>query len=306
MRRLHEERGSAVVFLSLFMTVLLGMSAIVVDVGGWFREQRKLQATADASTLAAVQALPDAGVAADRAMTYANLNGGGVAPTGIILSNTYAENDTITIVARRQAPGIFSRVLSVANVDIEARARARAGGASSVRNAAPIVVKEEVLACLPGCFDTTLITLKLNDEVSLSGGSFGLIDVAQSGDVNTTALVSWINVGFPGLMPAPEWYDNVQSAKFNASSFETALKNQSGRPLLFPVYNMTRSTPKQYHVIGWVGFVIRSSMDVKITGNCSNEAQGCFIRGYIARYLARGVLADKPPSYGMRVVALTG
>ena len=58
-----NELGQAVVATVLFLTVLLGMAAMVVDVGGAYLVQRKLQASADAAALAGAQELPQTAAA---------------------------------------------------------------------------------------------------------------------------------------------------------------------------------------------------------------------------------------------------
>lgn len=52
------ERGQVIVLLVLFLVVLLGMSAMVIDVGYAYYAHRSLQASADAAALAGAQELP--------------------------------------------------------------------------------------------------------------------------------------------------------------------------------------------------------------------------------------------------------
>jgi len=79
--RLRNESGQAVLMTVMFLTVLLGAAALVTDVGGWYRQQRQAQATADAAALAGAQALPsDPAQAQVLAAQYATSNGGGVLP----------------------------------------------------------------------------------------------------------------------------------------------------------------------------------------------------------------------------------
>jgi Flp pilus assembly protein TadG len=55
-----RESGQVVVLLLLaFLVVLLGMAAMAIDVGSWYRADRALQSSVDAAALAAAQALPD-------------------------------------------------------------------------------------------------------------------------------------------------------------------------------------------------------------------------------------------------------
>ena len=71
-----DNRGQTTVLTLVFMTVLLGMAALVLDVGSWYRADRALQQTADSAALAGAQALPDStGDATNLAIEYAGKNG---------------------------------------------------------------------------------------------------------------------------------------------------------------------------------------------------------------------------------------
>ena len=82
--RLRSENGQALVISVLFLFVLIGATALTLDVGSWYREQRQAQATADESALAGAQALPtDTARATTLAQQYALLNGGVAAASAI-------------------------------------------------------------------------------------------------------------------------------------------------------------------------------------------------------------------------------
>lgn len=80
MRRLSEDDGAAAVLLALVATVLLGMGALVLDVGSWYAEGRQLQNGAEAAALAVAEGCVRDGICdADTAQTatagtYAGLN----------------------------------------------------------------------------------------------------------------------------------------------------------------------------------------------------------------------------------------
>ena len=61
--RNNNQRGQSMVLTVVFMVVLLGFAALVIDVGSWYRAHRSAQATADASALAGAQVLPDTNTA---------------------------------------------------------------------------------------------------------------------------------------------------------------------------------------------------------------------------------------------------
>ena len=56
--RPRSERGQATVLTAVFLVVMLGAAALVLDVGSWYRADRQAQSTADAAALAGAQALP--------------------------------------------------------------------------------------------------------------------------------------------------------------------------------------------------------------------------------------------------------
>ena len=57
--KMMNQKGQSMVMALVFLTVMMGMSALVLDVGSWYRAHRAAQSTADASALAAAQAIPD-------------------------------------------------------------------------------------------------------------------------------------------------------------------------------------------------------------------------------------------------------
>ncbi len=58
-RRTRGESGQALVFVVVVLFVLVGMAALVIDGGSWYRAQRQLQRAADAAALAGAQELPN-------------------------------------------------------------------------------------------------------------------------------------------------------------------------------------------------------------------------------------------------------
>ena len=100
----RSDRGQATVLTLVFLVVLLGMAALVLDIGSWYRADRATQNTADAAALAGAQALPsDPGNANTLALQYMTKNGGGT-PT-VTLSSKFATNDTVKVNVTRPAHG---------------------------------------------------------------------------------------------------------------------------------------------------------------------------------------------------------
>ena len=295
----HDARGQAAVLTVVFLTVLLGMVALVLDVGSWYREQRATQSTADAAALAAAQALPespaDARVLANE---YVAKNGGG--EREITFSSRVLPNDTVTVRVERDAPGVFAKLFGISSVNVGARAVARAGGLAKARWAAPIGVDQRhpLLQCKPlPCFgeETTL------DLEKVGPGAFRLLNLDGSkGGTGPGTLAEWVVRGFDGYMPLG-WYRSDPGAKFNSSQVESAMNIRIGDELLFPIYLQTRENGAnfEYEVHGWVGFVVTS-----FSGNGNHGT----ITGAFVRVIWEGIQSDAGTEndHGARAVALVG
>ena len=299
-RRLRDEDGQAFLVTVLFLAVLMGCVAMVLDVGSWYRQQRAAQAAADSAALAGAQALPtDPSKASSLALTYAGSNGGGIAAANVSFRTDYETNDTIVVHDSRSAPGFFSRVFSVAGVTVGATAAARAGVPQQVDGAAPIVVnKAHPDLSGPGCpcFNTeTTLPLGKNG----APGSFGLVDLLNSnGNEGTSTLAGWIQNGFNAYLPLGS-YDSDPGAKFNGN-IESALSARIGTTLLFPVYDSLdgEGSNAQYDVIGWVAFHLDS-----FSASGGNGS----LTGYFTRVIWDGIQSNTNkhiPDFGTYSVAL--
>lgn len=307
MTALRRETGQATVMTVVFLTVLLGITGAVLDVGVWFTADRKLQATTDAAALAAAQELPDStALATARALEYGGKNGGGVDADDVTYQTTVLPNDTILVETERDEPGIFTRLFGIDSVEVHATAKARTGTLAAATGVAPIVVnwQHPMLQCTPPpCSGPTQIDL-MNLHQSGSGnaaGAFGLINLNRNdpnGNVGASTLADWMQMGFSGEMTLGNYWQ-APSTNFNNSQFLSALTERLNTEILFPIYR-TISGPgsnARYDIIGWVGFVPTS---FNASGN-SGVVNGSFVR-----VLWTGIASTSPsqPSFGAYTVSL--
>jgi Putative Flp pilus-assembly TadE/G-like len=253
---MRGERGQILVLTAVMMASLLGLGAMVIDVGVWFRAKRQLQATADAAALAGAQGLPaDPDQAESLALQYGASNGGGVSAGGISFESQWVANDTIVVHAHGTQSSYFAKVIGVGSQNIGAVAKARSEAPAEARYVAPIGVdKSHPLLSGSGCpcFDqSTTLDLK-----KVGPGAFRILNIDGShGGTGQTILGDWINKGYDQYMGL-DWYFSDGGAKFNASQVIDALQNHIDTELLFPVYDQTRAEGANfdYRVVGWVGF----------------------------------------------------
>lgn len=124
-----NESGQVLVLAALLMTVLIGFAALAVDIGMTTAVKSKLQNTADAAALAAVQSLGE-GSAETIAITYANQNGmkattNGVEQSGDTVKVTTPYNghsNQIEVICIRNLKYTFASVMGFKERKISARA----------------------------------------------------------------------------------------------------------------------------------------------------------------------------------------
>ena len=297
----RSERAQSLVITLVFLTALIGMAAAVLDVGSWYRSDRKLQANADAAALAGARELPESPMQAqDVALDYAARNDGGVVANGIKFRSTTTPNDTIEVVAERPAPGFFAKLFGLDSVQIRAKAVARTGVLGRAKWAAPIAVdwQHEKLQCKPvPCWgeETTI------DFEKTGPGAFRLMNIDSShGGTGPQDIGQWIESGLNAWMDKDRWYYSDPGMKPNSSHIKGALTNRDETELLFPVYNATRAQGAgfEYYVIGWAVF--------HVTGYTIHGANDSKVHGYFVDMIWAGIQSETAgdPDFGARTVSL--
>ena len=285
----RDERGQAIVLMTLSLVVIMGMAALVLDVGSWYHTKRRLQGTADAAALAGAQLLPtDSSGAQSQALTYANKNGGDVASANISVSTTVVTNDTISVRARKTDPGIFSGILGVASADIDARAKARVGPPAKARYVAPMVVDCDhplIHNCdgnsTPDFFSNTT----MDYDPMGAPGAYGMLNLeGGNGTPGSSDEAEWILHGFDKYLGLGN-YRSDPGAKFSSNNIQDALEARKGTVLLFPVFRTLDQQGQNavYEIIGWIGFHLNA---FEVHGNNAT------LHGYFTEFIAQGILAS--------------
>jgi len=295
MSRLKNERGQAFVVMTLSLAVIIGMAALALDVGHWFRDKRRLQGTSDAAALAGAQQLPDDPAGAKTmALNYANMNGGNVAGANITVSSTYFANDTITVNGQRNDPGMFTGLFGITNVNITSHSKVLVGPPHDALHVAPMVVycgHSLIQNCNDNHAPQFNVPTDLNFDPMGAPGAFGMLNLdGQSGTVGTSDEAAWISQGFDQYLPLGK-YKSDPGAKFSGEPVQDALTSRLRTVLLFPVFKTLTGTGQnaQYDIIGWIGFYL-TGFDVH--GNSAT------LHGYFTQYIAEGILAQHAPGSG--------
>jgi hypothetical protein len=284
----RDERGQAIVLMTLSLVVIMGMAALVLDVGNWYHTKRRLQGTADAAALAGAQLLPnDPSGAQSQALAYANKNGGDVASGNITVSSTVLPNDTISVRARKTEAGIFSGILGIVSADIDARAKARVGPPTKARLVAPMVV-DCLHPLIHNCNGDSTPDFGINTTMDYdplgAPGAYGMLNLGGDQNPGTSEEAAWITHGFDQYLPLGN-YRSDPGAKFSSSILQDALEARKGTVLLFPVFKVLDGTGQNaiYEIIGWIGFHLTA---FEVHGNNAT------LHGYFTEFIAQGILAS--------------
>jgi Flp pilus assembly protein TadG len=305
MNRRNNERGQVFVLTAMAMVALVGMAALVLDVGSWFRASRRLQAAADAAALAGAQALPaNPAGATQMAVSYSNTNGVAVAASDVTILSTNTANDTIAVDTKEKDPSFFASVFGINLVDIKEHAEAIVGIPSQALYVAPMVVKcSHPLIQNCNGQNTPIFnqTTSLDYDKFGAPGAFGMLDLSNSGgNVGSSTLGNWISNGYSSYLPIGN-YDSDPGAKFSSLNVAGSLNGRIGTVLLFPVFDTLtlQGSNATYHVIGWIGFHLNSVTN--LTGNTAT------LGGYFTTYIAQGLLPSNgngSTNFGVKSIQL--
>jgi Flp pilus assembly protein TadG len=324
--RLRAENGQVVILVTFFMLGMIGMAALVVDVGSWFRQQRATQSTVDAAALAGAQALPgDTATAATLAKQYGTKNGAGgtISDANINFASNYQPNDTIKVTKAQQSQDFFGKVFGFSFVTVHAHATAMVGVPSEAMYVAPIVVNilhPDITGSACGqatpptsnpCFGPTNPTT-LNLGKTGAPGAFDLLNLAcgdtsasgscsnATGTTGASTMASWIQDGYNQYLPLGGYYSDP-GAKYNGNEIDQSLAARTGTELLFPVYDtlVNQGSNATYHIVGWIGFHLLTGSLQGTTGT---------LTGYFTRVIWKGILptggAANQPNLGVSTIAL--
>lgn len=182
--RLHAagrrgERGQVLLLSALLIPILLGMTAMAVDIGGYSSDRRTLQNAADSIALAASRDLPNALTVQSTANTWAVKND--VNPNEMTVTvlpvGGQVVNPTVKVTITHAHRFSFMPVLGVDSKDVAASATAIKTSPGGAGNLIPFAVpKATQLAAVPG----SQVTLKY-DSNNPQNGNFGAIRIDGNG-----------------------------------------------------------------------------------------------------------------------------
>lgn len=169
-----NQSGAAFVILAAVMTVLMGFTALVTDIGLITVNRQMMVNLMDASALSGCQKLPDEALSVQEAMDYAQLNNFDPAQLTYDVSD---DKKSITVSGSKVVNLAFAKVLGFYSQTVSATATAEMQPLTSYYGAAPLIIKDTtILSITPG----TLTTIKYGNP-DLAPGNFGALALGGTG-----------------------------------------------------------------------------------------------------------------------------
>lgn len=181
-----RESGQTLIVAALIMAVVMGFTALAVDVGLFLEERRDNQNDADAMALAGVQYLPTyPDLAVNAAKQWGLKNG--VAAGDIVKIEPrarYVANDSLYVELKTQFGWLFGRVLGKTTSPVPAKARALVGSLGGTNNLMPWAL----LVGDTNCLDATgkpiygsTCAVKVGSDCCAITGWYGALDYDGTG-----------------------------------------------------------------------------------------------------------------------------
>ena len=170
----NQQRGSVIVMTAAILVVLVGMTALVVDLGLLYATRVQLTNVADAAALAGVQELPrNSDGAYSSAAEYARLNG----KTGDRVDIRVLSGTTVAVKATRTVPLMFAQIFGLATCDVSGAAAARINPVSRLTGTLPFGLVQQTLVY------GQVYTIKIGSGTASGSyhGNFGALALGGTG-----------------------------------------------------------------------------------------------------------------------------
>jgi len=312
-----EEKGLALVLVAAAMTVILGFTALVVDVGALYLTRNRLVNACDAAALAGAKELPDgqAEIVARQYLLSNNLTTEEIDNNTLISIST--NNKIINVQTTRNVSYTFARILGFTSGDVKAEAAAVYGPVSAASGITPFAVPDQELV-----FNKQYVLKEGSgesvDDGSKIHGNFGALALGGTGADKYEENLKYgydseINVGDmvtvgevvetePGNMSGPT-YDGVtyRMNKCTHGCTPQDYKTHCERIILVPVFDPSTLDQGRDDVliVGFASFLLEG---VNGTGN-ESEVTGTFLQMAPPPAGSYDINPDAP-DYGLRAAKL--
>lgn len=290
--------GYSLVFVSITMIFILGMTALVIDIGLTIYEKQKLEDAIDAATLAGMQDIDKDDISViNSAKQYASLNS--VDPSTLNISIS-SDRKGISIQSNKIVKYFFARAVGINSAIVNTKSKAKVVPVTSYNGARPFAVINQTLVFGQQC------TLK-EDAGNGLAGNYGALALGGNGasvykDNLLYGFKTTLNVGDSVYTETGNISGATQQAiesiiSLDSSSTYTTFQKGSPRFIVIPIVNtLDLNGKKPITIVGFAGFFLEGTQN----DGGHTSVVGRFIRNDVS-----GNGSDTQTDYGLRTTKLT-
>lgn len=274
----HDQSGAVLILTAAVLVVMLGMTAMVADIGALALEKTRLQNACDAAALAGAWELTDTFSARQKAKDYLHFNGVDIAGATISFN---ADNTKVTVEAARSVDFKFARVLGRNDGTARAKATAAYGSVSGMSGVVPFGIPKQPLSYKQE------YQLKAGSHDDYGPGNYGALALEFRG---AKSYLNNLKYGYKGMINVGDWidtepgnmsgptYDGVRY-RINSCTHSPKCSIDSYSPdcpmvMIVPIYDsVALSGRSQVKIVGFGAFLLK---DVDGGGNKS-RVSGYFL-----------------------------
>ncbi len=271
-KKIRCEKGQTMILIPLMLVALLGIVALVTDVGVLHLEKVALQNDVDAAVLAGGQKLPaNPGEAITIAKDYASTNKNGKLGDVVNPPELTNGNHSLTVSATRHVPLYFAKIFGKTTSDVTAIASVTVVAVGGVSGAIPVGVEEK------GVFEYgNLYELKVGGGEGYTGNYRALALGGPGADSYKDNLAN----GYSGVLTVGQVVDTEPGNKVgptdqaiderishdSTATFDT-VKEGSSRIVIVPIMKtMLVNGRDAVQIVGFAVFFLEESAGGVITG----------------------------------------
>jgi hypothetical protein len=227
-KALRNNKGSTMVIYVCMFVVMLGMAAVVVDIGRVAVEQQRLQNAVDAAALAAAAQLPDASEAAAAATKYAVLNGLSASDIDVTFSDS---NKSVFITAKKDITYVFAQILGISGTTARTSSKAQCGSLGCAFNYALFSGSKTTTLSINGSAYSIVGSTHTNNNFSANGSSItitGTCEAMKTISINGSSISVSSRVPNAAYVSMPDFADDIKQQAEQAGQYYTGNKTFNG------------------------------------------------------------------------------
>lgn len=287
-----DESGTVIIVVAVLMVVLLGMTAMAVDVGDLYQNRREMVNAADAAAMAGVQHFLETD---DKAEIEKYARDFAIDNYGCNAALVEAEADmteyTVLVRTGRSVDHTFAPILGIHSSDVTAEAKAIIRKAVEMEGLIPIHVQKSMFDIIVGNSENSTHNYVQFHQEHEQPGNWGWVSFHGQGET-AEVTVSYLRDGYPDPLPiGHEFNSNTGDNIYKGNRKQDVIKilgdyKDEGTILYIPVTHDVEGN----RFTGNENLIIKGFAAIRITDFYIDGPKNSFIEGE----LVENELVDQP------------